>query len=180
MKQKKQFKPQDLRTLLTVLFFIVLGGGAALFYLGNTFVGDYALEVNRRLADADASGKQIDELQTLKGQLTQSNSLVSKANKIFATPSNYQSYLFNDLKNYAAAAGLTIAKTSFDNPSKTGTYSITIKLEQPVQYNRLIAFLNNIEGNIPKFQVSSIELGPGSGGANTVSTGDIKVDVSVR
>lgn len=180
MEQKKQFKPQDLRTLLTIVFILVLGGGAALFYLGNSFVRDYALEVNHRLADADASGEQIEELQMLKTQLAQSDSLVSKANMIFATPSNYQSRVIADLKNYADATGLTITNTSFENPSKSGVYSIVIKLQQPVRYNRLIAFLNNIEGNIPKLQVSSIELGPGSGGANTVSTGDIKVDISVR
>lgn len=180
MKQKKQFKPQDLRTLLSLLLIIVLGGSAALFYLGNGVVSEYALEVNRRLADAEASGKQVDELRMLKSQLAESNSLVSQANKIFATPANYQSRVITDLKNYADAADLTITNTSFGNPSKTGLYSITIKLAQPVRYDRFIAFLNNIEGNIPKLQVSSLELGPGDGGANTISTGDIKIDISVR
>ena len=179
MKPKKQFKPQNLRTLLSMLLIVVAGGGAAVFYLGNTIVGDYAVEVNHRLADAEASGKQIEELQTLKSQLAQSNSLVSKANMIFATPGNYQSRAITDLERYAEAAGLVITKTTLDN-ARAGRYSVTIQLQQPVSFSRLIGFLNNIEGNIPKMQVSSIKLGPGSDGSNSVSTGDIKIDISVR
>lgn len=179
MKPNKQFKPQGLRTLLSVLLVVVALGGGALFYLGNTFVGDYAVEVNHRLADAEASGKQIEELQMLKSQLAQSNSLVSKADKIFATPENYQSTAITDLENYAEAAGVVITKTVLDN-ARTGRYSITVRLQQPVSFSRLIGFLNNIESNVPKMQVSSIKLGPGTNGSNSISTGDIKIDVSVR
>jgi hypothetical protein len=179
MNPKKQFKPQDLRTLLSIMLIIVAGGGAVVFYLGNATVGDYAVEVNRRLADAEASGAQVEELRMLKSQLAQSDSLVSKADEIFATPANYQSDAFTDLERYAEAAGLVITKTTFDNV-RTGRYSATVQLKQPVSFNRLIGFLNNIEGNIPKMQVSSIKLGPGSNGSNSVRTGDIKIDISVR
>jgi hypothetical protein len=181
MKPKKQFRPQDLRTLLSILLIIVAGGGAAVFYLGNTVVGNYAVEVNHRLADAEASGKQVEELQMLKSQLAQSNSLISKADDIFATPENYQSHAITDLERYADAAGLVTTKTVLDaDGSRTGRYSVTVQLQQPVSFSRLIGFLNNIEGNIPKMQVSSIKLGPGSNGSNSVRTGDIKIDISVR
>lgn len=179
--QKKQFKPQNLRTLLaTLLILLILGGGAA-FYWGLGVVSDYALEVNHRLADADASGKQIQGLQSLKNQLAQSNSLVEKANELFVAPASYQSRVLSDLKSYADAAGLSITNTTFADPSTTGIYSITIQLKQPVSYSGLIAFLNNVEGNLPKLQVSSISLGQaGRGGADVVKTGDIKIDISVR
>lgn len=179
MKPKKQFKPQNLRTLLSILLIVIAGGGAAAFYFGNSIVGEFAVKVNHRLADAEASGKQIEELQMLKGQLTQSNSLVSKANLIFATPTNYQTDAIVDLERYAEAAELVITKTTPDN-AQTGRYSITIQLQQPMSFSRLIGFLNNIEGNLPKMQVSSIKLGPGSNGSNSVRTGDIKIDISVR
>lgn len=180
MKPKKQFRPQDLRTLLSILLIIVAGGGAAAFYLGNTIVGDYAVEVNHRLADAEASGKQIEELQMLKNQLAQDNPLVIKADNFFATPTNYQSNAITDLERYADKAGLTITKTTRDDNARTGRYSITIQLQQPVSFSRLIGFLNNIEGNVPKMQVSSIKLGPSSNGSNSVRTGEIKIDISVR
>ncbi|MGV9001465.1 MAG: hypothetical protein ACOH18_00705 [Candidatus Saccharimonadaceae bacterium] len=180
MKPKKQFKPQNLRTILTALFVIVLLAGGVGFYWGISVVRTYAVEVNHRLADADASGQQVKELQTLKDKLAQSNALVEKANQLFATPASYQAQILSDLKTYADSAGLSITNTAFSGPAE-GTYAITITFKQPVLYTNLIAFLNNVEGNLPKLQVNSIAMGrAGSGGADRVKTGDIKIDISVR
>ena len=178
MKPKKQFKPQDLRTLLSLVFAIIVLGGSALFYFGLSMLGDYSAQVNQRLADADASGKQIDELQTLKSQLSQSTSLVEKANQLFTTPDAYRSRTLSDLKNYADAAGLSIESTNFDDNSGQ---TVTVELAAPVSYAKLITFLSNVESNLPKFQVSSISLRHSSdGGADSVEVGEIKIGISVR
>lgn len=179
--QKKQFKPQNLRTLLATLFVIVLIGGSVGFYFGITAIRAYAIEVNNRLADADASGKQISSLQALKTQLAQSTSLIEKADQLFATPATYQAQVLSDLNRYADSAGLSITNRTFVDSTETGEHAIIITLRQPVSYNSLVNFLHNVEGNLPKLQVSSIALGrPGSGGASSVKTGDIKIDISVR
>lgn len=180
MKPKKQFRPQDLRSLLTTILIIVLVGSGITFNWGLSVIREYATDVDHRLADADASGKQIEELQTLKTQLTQSNSLVDKANQLFVAPASYQSQALSDVKNYADATGLSIANTSFDTSEETGTHTMTLSLNQPVSYSKLIAFLNNIESNLPKLQVSSISLGKADSNADSVRTGEIKIDVSVR
>ncbi len=180
MKPKKQFRPADLRTLLTVLLVIITLGGGALFYYGLTLVSDYAVTVDQKSVDAEASGKQIQELQLLKGQLAQSNSLVEKANQLFATPGNYQTQVLNDIRSYADTAGLSIVNTSFSDPSTGSSYAITVSFENPVSYSGLIAFLNNVEGNLPKLQVSKISLGYGNDGADSVKVNDIIIDIAVR
>ncbi len=181
MKPKKQFGPSNLRTILAVLLVVIIGAGGALFYFGLGMVREYAEEVNQSAVDAEASGKQINQLQTLRNQLSQSNSLVDKANQLFATPANYQTQALRDVKNYANAAGITIASTNFSDPAQTGTYSMTVTFKNPVTYSKLIAFLNNLEGNLPKLQVSSIALGHAdSSNPDYVQTGEIKIDVSVR
>jgi type II secretory pathway component PulM len=178
---KKQFKPQNLRAILATLLVIILLAGGAGFYWGLDVVRAYAIKVNHTLADAEASGNQVKELQTLKGQLAQSNTLIDKANQLFATPASYQARALSDLKKYADISGLSITNTSFSDPAGSGVYSITISLRQPVPYKNLITFLNNLEGNLPKLQVSSIALGRAStGGAVSVKTGDIKIDIAVR
>lgn len=178
---KKQFKPQNLRTILATVFVIVLLAGGAGFYFGITTIRTYAIDVNHRLADADASGKQVKELQTLKEQLSQSASLIQKADQLFATPESYQSQVLSDLKRYADTSGLSITNTSFADPAVEGAYAITVTIKQPASYNGLLTFLTNVESNLPKLQVSSIALGrAGSGGATRVKTGDIKIDISVR
>ena len=179
--QKKEFKPQNLRSILATLLIVLLLGGGAAFYWGLGIVREYAATVNQRLADAEASGAQIQELQTLKNQLAQSNSLVKKANQLFATPASYQSRVLADLKNYADSAGLSITDTSFSPANESASHSITITLEEPVSYTKLITFLNNVESSIPKLQVSSITLGQATGGnADSVDVEDIKINISVR
>ncbi len=181
MKPKKQFRPQNLRAILAfMLVVLVLGGGAA-FYWGIGLVREYAVEVEHRLADADASGQQLQGLQTLKNQLAQSDSLVEKANQLFATPASYQQLALKSVKNYADAAGLSIANTSFGDPGAEGSHTLAMTLRGPVSYSKLIAFLSNIESNLPKMQVSSISLGrTETGAADSVRTGDIKINISVR
>lgn len=179
--QKKKFKPQNLRTLLSISFVLLVLAGAAGFYFGITMIREYAVEVNNRLADADASGRQIDALHTLRDRLAQSSPLIEKADQLFATPASYQSQVLGDLKRYADTAGLSITNTAFSELTESGVYSITLSFKQPVTYSSLITFLHGVESNLPKLQVSSISLGrAGSGGANRVKTADIKIDVSVR
>lgn len=180
MKEKKQFKPQTLRAILAALLVLIVLAGGGAFYLGLDLVQKYAIEVDHKLVDAEASEKQISQLQVLKSQLNQSNSLIQKADQVFSTTTTYQAQALSDVRKYADASGLTVNSTNFDDVA-AGTASMTITLKQPVSYTKLVAFLNNIEGNLPKMQINSIALGqPGSGGADMVRTGDIKIGIAVR
>lgn len=173
MKPKQQFRPSNLRALLSVLLVLVILGGGALFYWGITMVREYAVTVSQQTA-------QVEALETLKAQTPQGDTTTSQISQLFATPSSYQTQLLADVKSYASAAGLTLAATNFNNPAE-GSYGMTVTLKAPVSYSSLIAFLNNIEGNIPKLNVSQITLGHVSGGgADSVKVGDIKIDIAVR
>jgi len=181
MAIKKAFQAQGLRALLATCIGLIIIGGGTLFYFGLEFVKEYSTEVNHRLADAEASGQQIQQLQTLKGQLAQSESLVNKVNQLFATPGNFQSQTLTDLKNYANQVGFSIASTEFSNPETTGTYVVSLNLGGNVTYPKLIQFLTLIESNLPKMQVASISLKHKPGGnAEAVQVGTIKINVSVR
>lgn len=178
---KQTFKASNLRALLAFLLIAVVIGGGALFYYGLGIVRDYSVEVNHRLKDADASGRQVQQLQFLKNQLAQSESLISKADKLFATPGAYQGQVLTDLRSYANKTGLSIESTDFSNPAETGEYSVAVTLRQPVSYRNLIQFLEYVETSLPKLQVSAIELSPASNAsADSVSVGTIKINVSVR
>lgn len=181
MKPKKQFSPSNLRTLLGVGLSIVVIGGGALFYYGLTIVREYSTTVSQSAVDAEASAQQISSLQLLKAELAQNTSLVDKANQIFSTPDAYQVQVLDDIRRYADAAGLGIANTSFSDPNTGAGNAITVTFRQPVSYSGLINFLNNVEGNLPKLQVSSIALGYDDGaGADGVEVGEIKINIAVR
>ena len=180
MADNKSFSPQHLRSILSFLLVVTVLVGGALFYFGLDMVRTYAVSVNQRLEDANASDKQVGQLQVLKNQLAQSESLIAKADKMFATPDTYQSQSLSDIQNYANKAGIQIASTGFEN-SENGSYTVVVKLTNPTSYSKLVQFLALTESNLPKMQVSSIALKhiPNSDG-DTVETGDIKINISVR
>lgn len=178
MEKDKRFKPQNLRTVLSLFFFLIVAGGGALYYLGLTEVREYAHEVNQQIANAKASEDKVPQLQILKNQLATSTQLVEKANLLFSTPDAYRSRATTDIANYAAVTGLRVASSNFDNEDPT---MLTVKLVSPVDYVKFIRFLSLIEGNLPKMQVISMSLAsPGNGNPASVNVGDIKIKVSVR
>lgn len=178
---KQTFKPQSLRTILFILLMVVIVGGLGLFYLGLGEVRTYAVEVNHTIADAEASKLQVQQLQALKSQLAQSETLIAKANQTFATAESYQNQAIIDTRNYANAAGLSIAKISFDSVLAGVNPTMTVSLKAPVSYSKLIKFLDGIEGNVPKMQVSNIGLNHVSGGGtDSVVVDDIKIMIATR
>jgi hypothetical protein len=179
---KKSMKASSLRSFLIVLVIILLLAVAGGFYLGLQQVRTFAVEVSHSAVDADASGKQIEELQILKQQLEQRESLVAKANKLFATQDNYQSQAISDVQKYARTFDVTILSTDFEsNTRETTGNTFVITLESPTSYTKLLNFLDAIEGNLPKMQVTSVSLGhTTSGSAGDVTTEAIKIGISTR
>jgi len=181
MATKQSSKPQTLRGILFVALLIVVAGGLGLFYLGLNEVRQYATEVNHSIADAEASNLQVQQLQSLRSQLSQSEALITKANQMFATNESYQNQAITDTRNYANAAGLSIAKISFSDAVAGVSPTMTVSLKAPVSYTKMIRFLDGIEGNIPKMQVSNIGLSHVNGGnTDSVTVDDIKITIATR
>lgn len=181
MAAKKPFSPQNLKVLLGALLIIVVLGGAGLFYVGLDMVKQFAVEVNHKTQDAKASAAQIQELQLLRTQIKEGGSLITKANQLQAASDTYQSQVLTDLSAYAERSGVKIDGTEFGDPSQDGKHIATVKLKNPVSYAGLIRFLDNIESNVPKLQVTSIQLShtttnPGS----NVTVGEIKIEIMTR
>jgi len=174
-------KPQSLRAVLVFVLIIVIAGGLGLFYLGLNEIRTFAVEVNHSVADAEASNGQVQALQTLKGQLAQSEALIAKANQMFATPASYQNQAITDTRNYAAATGISIAKIDFEPVVPGINPTMTVSLKAPVSHKKLLQFLDNIEGNIPKMQVSSIGISHVNGGrSDSITVDDIKIMIATR
>lgn len=178
---KKEFNAQQLRGILGFLLVVTILGGGALFYFGLDTVRTYAVSVNQRIEDANASDTQVQQLQVLQSQLAQSESLISKADRTFTTPEAYQSQALVDIQNYANQSGISVTGTDFETPEGTNKHIAVIKVANPVNYQGLITFLRLLEGNLPKMQVVSMKLDHIQGSTtDIVQAGDIKVNISVR
>jgi len=183
--KKEGMKASSVRKLLSALMVILILVAAAGFYYGIEQVREVSVDVSHTVADADASGKNIEKLQQLKSALAQRQALVDKASQLFATESSYQTQSVTDIQKYASTYGLNVTKTDFgsgtDTQSGVTGHPVVITLQSPVPYDKFLQFLNALEGNLPKMQVTSVELGhKTNGGPNDFTTKDIKITVSTR
>lgn len=179
---KKSFDATSVRSSLTVLVVLLILGASAGFYFAIQQIRTYAVEVSHSVVDSEASGDQVSELQVLKQELENRESLVNKANKLFATNDTYQSQALKDVQKYAQTYGITIVNTSFDSDiSSMNSHVFVTTIQSPVSYDKLLQFLDAIEGNLPKMQITSVSLGHStSGSSGNVTAEAIKIGISTR
>lgn len=177
--KKSSMKATSLRSLLVLLVLLVIGGIAAGFYYGLGRVKEYAVEVSHTNADARAAEQQVGELQKLKTTLANSESLVKKANQLFATESTYQTRAIQDVQRYANRAKITITDTSFPEAQQSSdSHTLTISIGSPTTYSNFIRFLESIESNLPKMQVTGITVSRVSD--STIAVEDINIKIFTR
>jgi hypothetical protein len=180
----KKMTATTTRNILATALVIITLASAAGFYFGLEYIRSYAVEVSHAVTDANASGKSVDELSQLKAQLASAQTLVTKADKLFATPSTYQTQALKDVSKYAAESGVTISSIdSSQAPSGAAgsTYSEVITVQSPVSYAKFLKFLDAIEGNLPKMQITGITIGrPSDANGDQITTDKITITVSVR
>jgi hypothetical protein len=191
MKKTKQHSHvTSVRNFLALLLVLVVVGSSAGFYFGLQLIKAYSVDVSHLTIDANASGKSFEQLSILKQQLSEKETLISKANKLFSTPTTYQTQTLKDISKYAADAGLSIASIDSEStqdaagPITTTTaanYSETITLDSPVSYAKFLQFLDAIEGNLPKMQITGISIGrPANQSGDQITTKEITITVATK
>lgn len=187
-----------LRNFLGVAMVIIVLGAAAGFYFGLQIIKDYAVDVSHTVSDASASGKNIDKLSVLKKQLAEREALVKKANQLFATQDTYQLQSLKDIQRYASEVGISITSTEFSvaatppattgtvspttpAPSTTAGHSIVVGLQSPVSYTKFIQFLDAIESNLPKMQITGVSISrPSNTSGDQIMADKITITVATR
>ena len=191
MKKGKGITAIGIRNFLTFVMVVIILGAVAGFYYGLQIVREYAVEVSHAVTDSTASGKSIVELSTLKRELAEREPLVTKANQLFSTPASYQAQALKDIQKYASVTGVTIANTEFSKtpaatpPTSpvvgTGEQSAIITLQSPTSYAKLLKFIDAIEGNLPKMQITGITVSrPTTASGDNVNTEKITITVATR
>lgn len=184
----KKMPATQTRNILATTLVIVIIGAAVGFYFGLQIIKSYALDVSHAVADSHASGTNVQDLSLLKQQLADGQGLVEKANELFATPATYQTQALKDITKYANESGISIssidsAKSADQTTGAAATpdYSEVITIQSPVSYAKFVQFLDAIEGNLPKMQITGIAIGrPTIPSGDQITTDKITVTVSTR
>ena len=181
-----------LRTILSVTVVILVGLSAVGFFFGQNWLRTFAVSVSQTVANSKASGNNIQTLKTLQQSLLARQDIITKANSIIASSQDYQTQTIHDLDKYAAYADVAISNYNFAQTAApvaptagtaqvatgAGSKSVTVTITSPISYTKLLKFMAAIESNLPKMQISSVNLGRVDGGDNTsVRTDQLTIEV---
>ncbi len=178
-----------LRSLLSFLIILLIGLSGTGFYFAQDWLRTYANTVGETIAQATSSGSTVTSLKKLQQDVVDRQDILTKANSILANTQDQQNQTIKDLDIYANRAGIVISNYSFvqpavtaatpgSAPSNTHSAFVTLTLSSPISYTKLLTFMGALESNLPKMQVSSINLGRASGsGSDSVKTDALTVEV---
>lgn len=193
MMKKTPMSAVTLRTVLSVLIVLTIILSGVGFYFGQTWLNNLAVSVSHQIADSRASGNNVEALKKLQQDVAARQESATRARSISSSAQNYQTQTIYDLDKYAASAGISISNYSFVQtsasaaPVATATITptvaapstaVTITVTSPVSYVRLLKFMSAIESNLPKMQVSSVNLGrPTADSGDLVTTDQLTIEV---
>lgn len=114
-----------MRYILSALLLLLLAGMAGSFYFAYTMLHNTATEAASKQAELESIDSRIHELETLRKKLKEHKPSAERAAKIAASAKSYQyqNQIIDDLKFYAATAGVSIDSFSFKEDG--GTKSTT-------------------------------------------------------
>lgn len=182
-------------TIAAMLIALVAG-----FYFATGFLQAAALQTDHLRTDASLTQENIVKLQQLQTVLSNDKNAVDRARLFVGSMQDfsYQNRVVEDLTAYASLAGPDVKVTNFTftDPAKkpTGPASkkptvaipgikvleATATLNSPVSYGNFMRFLQAIENNLTRIQVTGVNLAPDVDNPNSISGPTINLEVYVR
>lgn len=199
MMKRRPLTATLLRAILSISMFVVAAIGGTAFWIANSKLEEYAVEVSHTSADATASRDNLQNLQKIQKELDEDKEVVQRASSIVADSQSYQyqNQIITDLNGYAAKAGIEITNINFAStttqtttpgtttpaaptaPSGVKSMPVSITIKNPVDYINLLKFINSIEENLTKMQISRINLSKDPT-KNSVTSDALTIEVYVR
>jgi hypothetical protein len=186
--KKSKMSAVTLRRILASSIVLLIGLAGVGFYFAQSFLHDFAVSVGQTVAQSKSSDTSLQSLSTLQQKLANEQDIIRKTNTIFTSTTNYQTQAVQDLITYAGETGITISNYVFPATGVTSSAAtnsipltqITVTLASPVSYNNLLKFMTAIEGNLPKMQITSLNLGRVDGDSTSVQIQQLTVAVYTR
>ncbi len=186
---KKSLKATSLRNFLVFLVLLTIAIAGSSFYFGQQWLHNYAVDVSHKVADATNSNGDVSTLKKLQEEIDKQQAVLGKTQSLFTDQSNYQTQVVQDMSRYATQLGMPTPNFTFQ--SSTGTPSagapagtatnttpgntVTVTVESPIAYTTLLKFISAIEQNLPKMQLTGINIGRAEGGMVTTDALTIQV-----
>lgn len=194
-----------LRILLFGFMVVIIVAIAGGFLLVQRSLQGYATDISKLNADANSGDQNIRTLVQLEERLRDESSTIESARSVVADNATYSDRVINDISKIASQSGVSITSLEFSQDAATSPGSptptppptagmtptlaspapqgvtkktVTVAVESPVRYSNLMNFIQGIESNDLKMQLTSVSLTKDKG--DTVATQTFSIEVYVR
>jgi len=187
--KKSGIKATSLRTAMTFFIFMIIVVAITGFYYAQGWLSEFATEVNDITYKPTTTDNDAQALKQLKDEIANNQASGNKANSITISSQNYQSQVTQDLNKYASDNGISIANYNFEKPagvktslSVNGSKSnfVTITLNNPIPFTNFMKFIKSIETNLPKMQLTGINLSRASDSDNDITVEPLTIEVYTK
>jgi hypothetical protein len=201
MMKSKSLTASSLRIILIISLFLIAGLAAVGFSFVTDGLRTTATDTSTTLAEADASRNNVQVLQQVQKELQANKDVIERASSIVAESQSYQyqDQIIKDITDYATRSNITITNFDFGETKSAGNTSnsttapstpqaakpagvnsttVSITLQNPVNYNRLLLFIHSIEQNLTKMQISTVSLSREASG--NITSDALKIEVYIR
>lgn len=188
-----------LRLILVSSLFVIAILEAGIFTFAYGQLSQTAVDASHTAVDATASENNLATLQKIEKILDQEKDVVNRASSIVADSQSYQyqDQIITDLNNFANKNGVSITNVDFSGgqapasssqtaaptttaPTGLKSTSVTVTLKTPVNYDNLLRFIEAVEQNLTKMQISKISLSKGSATGNDITSDALTIEVYIR
>ncbi len=160
-----------LRLVLLGLIALLLIGFSTGAWWMQTLLADQVRQTDHIKIDADISTTELQQLKSLDKQLIGEQDIVSRAKQIAASTEQYryQDQVVSDISDYAARYGIGVSTFDFSAAQSAkptaavgGAKKTAFRLilRGPIPYITFLRFLQDVEKNLTKIQVTSLTLSP--------------------
>lgn len=203
-----QLNATKLRIILISSLIAIIAISVVIFTYANKQLKSVAVEVSHATVDAAASENNLSSLSLLEKLLDKQRDVVNRTTGIVADSQSYQyqNQIIDDLEGYARQAKISITNLDFGSTTATGAAaatppaaggavaptagaaapsgvkatSVSITLVNPVDYKSLLTFVNLIEQNLTKMQISKLSLSADASAPGKVTSDALTIEVYVK
>lgn len=160
-----------LRLILIGLIVLMVGGFGVGAWWMQGVLADTVRSTDHAKTDAEVSETELQQLKLLQKQLADERDIVDRAKQIAASSEQYryQDQVIKDVSDYAYRYGIQINTFDFTTTANAQAAqttagakktSFSLSLKGPIAYTTFMRFLQDIEKNLTKIQVTSLTLAP--------------------
>ena len=179
---KKTLNASVARIIMALLLLVILAAMVGSVIVAYSFLSKTSDDVGKLQTEVISIESKIQNLLALKSQLDKNSEIAKKAKNIVSESKmyQYQNQIIQDLSTYADRAGIPIRSFTFQSES-TATKStpstskkptgvapagvkstfVSIQLGENIDYVRFLHFLDLIEKNVTRMQLSGISISRG-------------------